>query len=168
MAENSSNDQQNDQDTIPSDDDVEQLKLKLMAQQQLLEKKDGIISSLRKTEKRAQRSDGIIRDALGALRQGVNEQFLGTIKELPVETQWDLLKAYPRYVEGEASDKGKEDDERREDKTDVDRPVTPIITARPKAEPIVGGAYEREKAELVKAGQANMHTVLSLIRKHRK
>lgn len=164
--------------------DLEQIKaenasLKALVEQQksALEKNEGLIGKLRKVESRAERSESIVRDALGAVRIGVAEHFLKTVETLPIETQYELLKAYPRQEivpphppqqgqpQGQQVTPPQPPQGQQQQQPATQPPRAQSGNPRPAA-PEIESPFDRDKRALEASGNMNMNTLLALIKRH--
>lgn len=165
-AENGGQQQQEQQQGDSLEDRLNALEAENKALQELLgshkaqlEKRDGLVKKLRKTEAQAGKFDAIIADVMGAMKDGVSEGFLNVISDLSVEKQYSLLKEYrPAGSESEAEPKPKPKEEGPHVKYSDG-------AARPKAEPL-DSAYDREKEQLKAAGRWNPSTAKMLAVRH--
>lgn len=163
-AENQ-DEQQQQQENQQQQNDIAQLRAENDALRQMLgdhkaqlEKRDGLVKKLRKTEAQAGKFDAIIADVMGVMREGVSEGFLNVISDLSVEKQYSLLKEY-RPVSAETKPDA--------DMFHVKHPDVkqPTGDARPKVDPL-DSAYDREKKQLQDSGQWNPSTAKALAAKH--
>lgn len=151
-------------------------------QQAELEKNKSLIQTLRKIESRAERSESILKDALGAVTIGVPQEFLKTVETLPIETKWQILKAYPRQMsdapqapqtpqgqqQAPQSPQGQQPPAQAQGQQQAPQQQQQQQQApqgRP-AVPPMESPFDREKRELQANGQLNMHTLQALIMKH--